>query len=272
VAETDDWMPLRIGIYMRDTLHLTRDQHGAYLLLLMAYWTNGGPLPADDARLATIAHATKAEWKKLKPIMLEFFMVDGGRWHQKRAEKELAKAVGIVAAKSKAGKIGADTRWQKHGTQIADASICHRQNDAPLPTPSQKKEDDDDGAGALLARVCEIFEVQLQADPARITWRSQIEQMLKDGLDAQRIIAAAELTRIHGKKSLMYLRAIAFNPPKPPPIAGPPPEQRRRLSNDEMDAVMKARFEARDAAASLRGSPEADEGRVLAAATRREGR
>lgn len=131
----DDWMPLHIGAYHADTAHLTRDQHGAYLLLLMAYWRRGGPLPADDARLANIAKATTSEWRKLRPVLAEFFTEEDGTWKQKRADEELAKAVAKQLAKSEAGAKGAKTRWQNDSTAIADASICHRQNDAPLPSP-----------------------------------------------------------------------------------------------------------------------------------------
>lgn len=136
----DEWMPLHIGDYQADTAHLTRDQHGAYILLLMAYWRRGGPLPAIDARLAAIVKATGKEWKALRPVMAEFFVERDGHWHQKRADAELTKARGLVEAKSKAGKAGAAARWQAHsegnGTAMADALPEQCQTDAPLPSPS----------------------------------------------------------------------------------------------------------------------------------------
>jgi uncharacterized protein YdaU (DUF1376 family) len=138
----DDWMPLHIGKYLADTTHLTRDQHGAYLLLLMAYWRRGGPLVADDARLAATAKATPAEWRKLKPVLAEFFTAEDGRWVQKRAQEELIKANSLTQAKADAGRKGAQKRWHRDGTtdgkRMAEPSPSDRQTDAPIPLPEQE--------------------------------------------------------------------------------------------------------------------------------------
>lgn len=133
----DDWMPLHIGPYLADTTNLTRDQHGAYLLLLMAYWRRGGPLPADDGQLAAMAKASPAEWRKLKPVISPLFVEVDGQWRQKRADEELAKAKERVEGAVAAGKAGAAARWRKHSDSNSDRiteakrSLCR--DDASIP-------------------------------------------------------------------------------------------------------------------------------------------
>ena len=110
---TDAWLPLWIGDYMADTAHLSRDEHGGYLLLLFAYWRSGGPLPDDDKRLANIVKATPSEWKKLRPVLAEFFLVDDGVWTSKRMERELADAAHRSSKASGRAKTAAEARWKK---------------------------------------------------------------------------------------------------------------------------------------------------------------
>lgn len=88
-GKQDHWMPLYIADYLADTMHLSTEEHGAYLLLIMHYWRNGGPIKNDKIFLKKI---TKISEKKLKNI-LEFFEEKDGYLHHKRIDNELAKAV-----------------------------------------------------------------------------------------------------------------------------------------------------------------------------------
>ena len=84
-------MPLHIGDYLADTGHLRTIEHGAYFLILMQYWRSG-PLPDDDARLASIARLSRKEWSEMSPTIRAMFTSDGIILRQKRADKERAKA------------------------------------------------------------------------------------------------------------------------------------------------------------------------------------
>lgn len=146
MKKTDAWMPLWIGSYLGDTQHLSRDEHGGYLLLLMAHWRNQGPLRDDDKRLASIVKATPKEWQALKPVLAEFFTIENGFWTQKRLQKELESSKANVAQKSLAGKASAAKRWgskdsthpsNEVGTGVLTEAVtdCQRQgNSTPTTT------------------------------------------------------------------------------------------------------------------------------------------
>lgn len=144
--KTDAWMPLWIGAYLADTTHLSRDEHGGYLLLLMAYWRARGPLPDDDKRLAAITKATPMEWRKLRPVLAEFFTVTNGTWRQKRIEIEMATADARSEKAANKAAAAAHARWEQHREQElsnaqSNASSIPSSNaqamlgSCPTPTP-----------------------------------------------------------------------------------------------------------------------------------------
>lgn len=94
------WMPLYISDYRNKTADLTAAEHGAYLLLIMHYWVNGG-LPSDQGKLMRIAAMTPAEWKKSRAT-LQFFFHDG--WKHERVDGELAKAEQISSKRRAAAE------------------------------------------------------------------------------------------------------------------------------------------------------------------------
>ena len=111
MSKTDFWMPLYIADYLGDTMHLNTTQHGAYLLLLMHHWRNG-PLPIDDAQLASIARTDLATWKKsIASVVMRFFNKSDEGWSQKRLMSEREFASDLTDKRSVAGRAGAAKRW-----------------------------------------------------------------------------------------------------------------------------------------------------------------
>lgn len=124
------WMPLYVADYIRDTRRLTPAEHGAYLHLIMEYWTSG-ELPDDDKQLSRITGMTPAEWKRARPNVQVFFH-DG--WKHKRIDAELAKSAEISAKRSASAK-------QKHSNSSANADANaeqkHTQSQSQSHTPSE---------------------------------------------------------------------------------------------------------------------------------------
>lgn len=124
------WMPLYVGDYLANTQHLTTEQHGAYLLLIMHYWVNGG-LPTEAAQLMAIARLTPSKWFSNQMAIANFF---DGHWRHSRIDAELAKAKDISSKRALAGFKGA---WKRHGGPVG--------NVWQMPTQSQSQRYKKDG-------------------------------------------------------------------------------------------------------------------------------
>jgi uncharacterized protein YdaU (DUF1376 family) len=140
MARPDTWMPMYWRDFWADTGHLSPVEGWAYINLIGAYWTIGGPLENDDARLARQAKVSAKEWKACRPAVIAFFSVDDKLIHHKRIDAELAVAVAKHAAKVKAGANGAQKRWQTDSRAIAEPSPSHKQTDAQLQPHSSNDE------------------------------------------------------------------------------------------------------------------------------------
>jgi uncharacterized protein YdaU (DUF1376 family) len=137
--KTDAWMPLWIGAYLADTMHLSRDEHGGYLLLIMAYWRSGFPLPDDDKKLAAITRSSAKEWKDLRKVLVEFFVCSDGVWTHKRIEQELTDAGNKKDASVSKAKAAAKARWNKPTSNASGNASSIPQalpEDCPTPTPT----------------------------------------------------------------------------------------------------------------------------------------
>ena len=121
MVKTDIWMPVFIGDYLADTMHLTTEQHGAYLLLLFHLWRRGS-LRDDDAVLAKISGLGENAWNLHRPALAEFFKIHDGLWQHGRVEKEKARVTATKQSMTKKAKSAASSRWRKNNApSIAQA-------------------------------------------------------------------------------------------------------------------------------------------------------
>lgn len=124
------FMQLYVSDYLGDTMHLTTEQHGAYLLLLMTMWRQGGTLPNDPSKLARIARVALRRWHLISAEVMEFFDVDGSEITQKRLVEEYKKALSISEKRSISGKRGVLAKSLKNNNQaqaIAEQMPKHSQ-------------------------------------------------------------------------------------------------------------------------------------------------
>jgi uncharacterized protein YdaU (DUF1376 family) len=140
VSATAPSIPLFGDAYLADTRHLSLEEHGAYLQLMMIAWrTEGCCLPDDDSRLARMLGVTVAKWRKIKPTVMAFWKLEDGAWKQSRLSKE-RKFVEEKRAKNKAS---ADARWNNQPLENKADDECERisERNAPPPPPTKGKKE-----------------------------------------------------------------------------------------------------------------------------------
>jgi len=80
--------------HIADTLHLSVEAQGCYLLILLHTWNNKcKPYEDDDKVLRRLLRITPAKWKKIKKEISPFFDLSESSFRQKRLERTWAKAL-----------------------------------------------------------------------------------------------------------------------------------------------------------------------------------
>ena len=102
------WMPLYVADYLRDTDHLTIEESGAYLHLLMAMWARDGTIPDNDHDNARRLHFRIDKWRRVKERLMPFLArAENGNLTQKRLYNErLAAQSRIRNARANGAKGG----------------------------------------------------------------------------------------------------------------------------------------------------------------------
>lgn len=117
------FMQLYVSDFIGDTLHLSTEQVGAYLLLLMAMWNAGGSLPNDDVKLARVARLSLKKWRAVAGDLLPFFEVENDRIAHGRLTKELQKSESKSQSRAAAGAEGGRAKALKdRKSRLANAT------------------------------------------------------------------------------------------------------------------------------------------------------
>ncbi len=109
------YMPVFTGDLLRDTMHLTVEQFGAYNFLLYSLWNNGGSLKSDIQYLSRVCRVSKTIFKnRIWPDIADFFTVENGRLSNARLTEELKKTEEKIAKKAKGGRAYSPKKGRKN--------------------------------------------------------------------------------------------------------------------------------------------------------------
>lgn len=125
-------LPLFTDSLLADTGHLTDEEFGRYIRLLIITWRSPEcRIPADPNWISKRLRLDPMQYPtEIKPLIDEFYAFEGGWYMQKRLTKEFLH----VRKKSKKNRAAAKSRWKK------EKDTCERisERNAPTPTPSKK--------------------------------------------------------------------------------------------------------------------------------------
>lgn len=107
------FMQLYVADFLADTQHLTAEEIGAYLLILMTMWRGGGRLPHDQKVLARSARLSGRSWATAWERIGPLFIITEGQITQKRLAIEFEKAMQKSAVRSQSGKLGGEAKALK---------------------------------------------------------------------------------------------------------------------------------------------------------------
>lgn len=160
------WMPLYVADFQLDTLDLSADQVGVYMIMLMLAWRrHDGALPNDMEWLRCslkrrIANFHGHQFNRIVPGLLQrYFTLRNGKWQNKRLTKERQ----ISRKLSANNKQKARKRWAR------DKEINKLSNAVALPLQSQSQPQPQEDISSLRSE-----NARVRASPS--DFRQQFEQ------------------------------------------------------------------------------------------------
>jgi uncharacterized protein YdaU (DUF1376 family) len=162
------WFPFYVGDYLRGTAHFSYGAHGMYLLLLLHYWDNQGPISADPEDLRAVCRCTKHEFSKYSEKILAKFSLINGKYFNGKMDEEIAKSVVLYEKKSAAGRAGVRSRAQQMNKQPQPQPQLPVSS--PLPKEKTKAKKMSEKAAAAKAKAKRAEDKQAEAN-FEIWWK-----------------------------------------------------------------------------------------------------
>jgi uncharacterized protein YdaU (DUF1376 family) len=114
--------PLKPADLIADTNHLTAEEFGAHVRILLTMWLQGGRLRNDDAELARIAGISRRRWRTMRERVMRSFTTINDEISQKRLTDTLVSIREMRRQKS----LAAQARWSPNTHASALRTQCNR--------------------------------------------------------------------------------------------------------------------------------------------------
>ena len=115
MANALPYIQFYVADYLADTMHLTTEQHGAYLLIIFNYWQTGNPVLKED--LAAVARLSNDRWISVERSLQRFFNDTGTHWQHDRIDADLETVRQRQKQASDAGRASAEARKRVNRTE-----------------------------------------------------------------------------------------------------------------------------------------------------------
>jgi uncharacterized protein YdaU (DUF1376 family) len=112
------WFKMYGSAFLVDTIRLSTEQKGAYLMLMLDYYDKEAPPPDDDVVLAQIAGLSLERWRVHRRSLEPFFIIDLGVWRHARCDEELVSRQTKIEANRENGKRPKRTKSQRKATGL----------------------------------------------------------------------------------------------------------------------------------------------------------
>ena len=160
------WMKIDPEVYLADTAGLTTEEHGAYILLLIALWRRRGFLPLDHRMLCRIARVGRQRWVSIWERLAPLMSIEGDRFGCPSVTRLIAREA--VAREN--GRRGGAVTKRRRQKELGDAVTFSAPASA---VPSV----------AFFGLLCEAASENVDRAAPGITDVAPIKQLLEDGCE-----------------------------------------------------------------------------------------